>query len=532
MLQSLILAPLLFGQHFGTDAGLQYNPSFADFGAITESGSIQSAYGFPGVSWTAGTRPEDIITLGSIQQTGVGEFTFGQILNESGINLDGLILKDFPLLANSTLEQAADATNNDPDFLDNVLIDGNTVGEAISQGEGTKTLAQKLGIEKPLQDIQKVQDAVINKLNQWESQAIGAIPGLSAVPFARYPAQLANTSLAAISLFAKADLILDRAEKGVDNTVTGSDKEKTKFNTPCPFARQQACGHVELKDFVSTNMAGKRWINGKHQKVRGGSGVLGAIFGNKEPTGRLPFGPGSPFKLVLTKTDESTDKASFSAYFQLCEFLAGCTGYNIGPFPLYSVGIDGVIWMGVNPTDFGKVPFGFDPSVVGPPGSSTGVPPLYSPVGSNSGGIGDPGKCADANRSRPTYLWPAKGLFTSGFGQRSSPGGIGSSWHAGVDVAAPIGTSIIAGEGGEIIYSARRGGYGYTVMLRVECTGHVLLYGHNSRLLVRPGQPVKKGQVIALMGSTGISTGPHSHFEVRIGGEPVNPIHYLPPSGP
>ncbi|WP_299413324.1 peptidoglycan DD-metalloendopeptidase family protein, partial [Acaryochloris sp. IP29b_bin.148] len=84
-----------------------------------------------------------------------------------------------------------------------------------------------------------------------------------------------------------------------------------------------------------------------------------------------------------------------------------------------------------------------------------------------------------------------------------------------------------AGEGGFIEVSEYAGGLGYAVFLRVECTGHQLRYGHNSQLLVTPGQAVKKGQVIALMGSTGLSTGPHSHFEVRVGGVPVDPQHFL-----
>lgn len=542
MLNQLILIPLLFAQaptyQFGTDENFQsgqFNVSFSTFDAIEEPGQI--AIGPDRViSWEAGTRPEVLITLGDIQQTGAQDFSLGQIFTQGGTNIEDYVLADFPLLANSTLENAAEATGNDPEFLDNVLLDGDTIGEAIEKGDGGKTLAEKIGIDTPLKEIEKVQDTVIGKLEKWESEAIGKIPGLSAVPFARYPAQLANQSLASISLFAEADLILDAAEKGIDNTISGSDKEKTKFQTPCPFAQQQACGHIEFgRAFpVAKAMRGKRWINGKHQKVRGGSGALGAIFGNKEPTGRLPFGPGSPFKLVLTETNEQEDKASFSAYFQFCKFLAGCTGYNIGPFPLYSVtirpGKGGTVWLGVNPEDFGKIPIGFDPAVVSSPDGATSANPaaLYSQVGSAAtGGFGDEGRCADANRSRPTYLWPARGIKTSPFGPRPSPGGIGSTYHEGVDVAAPTGTPIVAGEGGIVEFSDYRGGLGYSVFMRVECTGHQLRYGHNSRLLVKPGQKVKKGQIIALMGSTGNSTGPHSHFEVRVGGYAVDPEIYL-----
>lgn len=537
MLNQLLLVPLLFGQPTPNQNLIDsynnappFNPSYDDFGSLSEDFNGPPING-KSVTATKGTQIKDLLTLGDIKQSGVGEYTFGQILGESGTSLEGLTLEDFPLLANTTLEQAADATNNDPDFLNNVLLDNNTVQEAIKAGDGDKTLAQKLGVEKPLKDIAKVQDAVIEKLNKWESEAIGAIPGLSAIPLARYPAQLANTSLAAISLFAKADIILDKAEKGIDNTVTGSEKEKTKFNTPCIFTRQQVCGHIELLDFVSVGLKGTRWINGKHQKVRGGHGVLGEVFDNKEPTGRLPFGPGSPFKLVLTETTEvdssSKERGTFSAYFRFCEFLAGCTPYVIGPFPLYSVSTEGVIWMGVNPTQFGEIPIGFDPAVSSPPGQGTG-PGLYSPVGSGPKGTGKKGECAQKSGKSIQYEWPAQGVITSFFGPRVPPCPRCSGWHGGLDVGAPYGTPIIAGEGGTIEFAGNAGGLGNAVYLRVECTGHLLIYGHNQRNNVKAGDKVRRGQQIAEMGSTGYSTGPHSHFTVKIGNDPVDPLYFLP----
>lgn len=525
-----LLLPLVMAQQFtGTDAGLQYSPSFADFGAITQSGGLNGVYGGRSLEWNVGDRPEDLLTLGDIDQLGVGDLTLQDISDRTGIDISTLTLEDYPLLADSSLEDVADAVGNDPAFLDTLLVSENkTVGEAISDGDGKKTLAETLGIDKPLKDIAKVQDAVIKKLTEYKNAAISEIPGLPQLPFAQYPAQLANQSLAAISFFAKADLILDKAEQGIDNTITGSEKEKTGFQTPCPpFS---PCGHVELKDSVSVNMAGKRWINGKHQKVRGGSGALGAIFENKEPTGRLPFGPGSPFKLVLTGTNELTDKASFSAYFKYETLLAGSTGYNIGPFPLYTAGIDGSIWLGVNPTQFGQIPIGFDPAVgqgtdLSNPG---GRPGLYSPVGSGPKGVGKKGECASKNKGgRIKYLYPAKGVTTSLFGWRGRPCAGCSSFHNGLDVAAPVGTPIIAGEGGTVIDAGWMGGLGNAVFIQIECTGHILGYGHNIRNNVKIGEKVKKGQQIAEMGSTGLSTGPHSHFIVRVNGRAVDPLIYL-----
>lgn len=525
-----LLLPLVMAQQFtGTDAGLQYSPSFADFGAITQSGGLNGVYGGRSLEWNVGDRPEDLLTLGDIDQLGVGDLTLQDISDRTGIDISTLTLEDYPLLADSSLEDVADAVGNDPAFLDTLLVSENkTVGEAISDGDGKKTLAETLGIDKPLKDIAKVQDAVIKKLTEYKNAAISEIPGLPQLPFAQYPAQLANQSLAAISFFAKADLILDKAEQGIDNTVTGSEKEKTGFQTPCPpFS---PCGHVELKDSVSVNMAGKRWINGKHQKVRGGSGALGAIFENKEPTGRLPFGPGSPFKLVLTGTNELTDKASFSAYFKYETLLAGSTGYNIGPFPLYTAGINGSIWLGVNPAQFGQIPIGFDPAVGQgtdlsntAPGSAFGLP---SPTGSK--GSGAKNKCQSRDKSRPNYIWPAPGPITSYYApSRVHPIYGTPRPHYGIDIGNGFGTPLVAIEAGQVIYAGTASGFGLLLEIRDACTGNILRYGHLQKFYVSQGQEVRKGQPVGEMGSTGLSTGPHLHFEIWTNGSPINPLFFL-----
>lgn len=525
-----LIIPLLLSQQIaGTDFNLQFSPSFADFGAITQSGGLGGVYGGRSLEWQVGDRPEDLLTLGDIDSLGAGDLTLSTISQRTGIDINTLTLEDFPLLANSTLTDAADAVGNDPQFLDTLLInEGRTIGEVIDNGDGKKkTLAQSLGIDKPLKDIAKVQDAVIKKLTDYKNAAISAIPGLPQLPFASYPAQLANTSLAAISLLAKADLILDSAEQGIDNTVTGSEQEKTKFNTPCPPL--SPCGHVELKDSISVGMAGKRFINGKHQKVRGGKGVLGAVFSNKEPTGRLPFGPGSPFKLVLTGTDESKDEASFSAYFQYCAFLAGCTGYNIGPFPLYTAGIDGHIWLGVNPTQFGQIPIGFDPAAgQGLPDDGVargfGKPNPFGPKGD-----GKPNQCnGSKTNGRPSYVMPTNGPVTSAFGYRTHPisGAIGS-FHSGVDFGVPHGSPTVASQAGVVTFAGWAGGYGNYIKIRDSCTGISMNYGHLSKMYVRQGQEVKQGQQVGAIGSTGNSTGPHLHFETQVGKEYVDPWRYL-----
>ncbi|MGE7650473.1 peptidoglycan DD-metalloendopeptidase family protein [Peribacillus frigoritolerans] len=111
---------------------------------------------------------------------------------------------------------------------------------------------------------------------------------------------------------------------------------------------------------------------------------------------------------------------------------------------------------------------------------------------------------------------------TSNFGLRNSPGGIGSTNHKGVDWAAPAGTRIPSQTGGRVTFSGVRGGYGNAVIVNGG-GGYEYLYGHNSKNLVSVGQNVTRGQTIGLVGSTGNSTGPHVHFEVRKNGVAINP---------
>lgn len=127
---------------------------------------------------------------------------------------------------------------------------------------------------------------------------------------------------------------------------------------------------------------------------------------------------------------------------------------------------------------------------------------------------------ANASTAVASLGLPTRGRISSRFGRR---------WgrlHAGVDIAAPTGTPIYAAKAGKVSYSGYRGGYGKLVEIN-HGDGLVTRYGHCSKLLVSSGKRVKKGQLIALVGNTGNSTGPHLHFEVRINGKPVDPLKWL-----
>lgn len=140
-----------------------------------------------------------------------------------------------------------------------------------------------------------------------------------------------------------------------------------------------------------------------------------------------------------------------------------------------------------------------------------------------------PAEALPAGRNAPpppdevydTLLMPTYGTVNSGFGPRNG------SFHDGIDIGAPEGTPIVAVEGGEVVYSDKLRGYGNMVILR-HAGGVVSVYAHNQINLVREGQHVTRGEVIAKVGSSGRVTGPHLHFEIRKNNTAQNPLLFLP----
>ena len=125
-------------------------------------------------------------------------------------------------------------------------------------------------------------------------------------------------------------------------------------------------------------------------------------------------------------------------------------------------------------------------------------------------------------------IYPVRGRISSRFGPRIHPKTQEQKNHLGIDIVARSGSPVAATADGRVVFSGNRKGYGKVIVIN-HGFGFQTIYAHNSHLSVRSGSPVKRGQVIARVGSTGHTTGPHLHYEVRKNGEPIDPRPYLQP---
>lgn len=146
--------------------------------------------------------------------------------------------------------------------------------------------------------------------------------------------------------------------------------------------------------------------------------------------------------------------------------------------------------------------------------------------GGNSGGGGSSGGGSATSLSNLQWPVPSCTLITSRFGYRVAPTTGASTYHGGLDIGAGMGASIVSAGAGDVIYAGANGGYGNCVMID-HGNGVVTVYAHMSSIGVSYGQYVTAGQYVGAVGSTGVSTGPHCHFEIRINGAQTDPAAYF-----
>ena len=123
-------------------------------------------------------------------------------------------------------------------------------------------------------------------------------------------------------------------------------------------------------------------------------------------------------------------------------------------------------------------------------------------------------------------IWPVRGYVSAYFRYRKDPFTGTKTFHKGIDISTPVGTPIVAPADGIVAAKARKGGYGNFLIIKHKF-GYTTRYGHLQRFNVKKGQLIKRGDVIAYVGSSGKSTGPHLHYEVSRNGQAENPLHYI-----
>jgi murein DD-endopeptidase MepM/ murein hydrolase activator NlpD len=133
-------------------------------------------------------------------------------------------------------------------------------------------------------------------------------------------------------------------------------------------------------------------------------------------------------------------------------------------------------------------------------------------------------------RDHTPSIVPVQGWFVSGYGYRLDPFTGTIKMHEGIDLAGPVGSPIVAPASGTVQSVVEKPGFGLTIEIN-HGYGYTTFYAHCQRANVTEGSVVKRGDIIAFLGDTGKSTGPHLHYEVRVSGVPVNPLHYILTSG-
>jgi hypothetical protein len=317
-------------------------PPIQGDGGFESSSEVNNAAGYNlSRSWVTGQTPDQYLKLGDLQTS-----LYPQIFNLYSIGQ--ITHLDVQQVALSALESAAWQRIDDLvaaiPGLGNLSIQQMPAIDALLKKAGTppfnpnSSLGQLLQTQPELgqlnlgelgkgldnfaiADIPGLQNAPLQNLANWENTKIAGVPGLADVPLAQMP-----SPINAVGMIGKVDVVYGAKERDRNNTISGSHEEG--FQVAC----KENCAHVEMAG--DSALYGKQWISGKYQKVKGGSGILGAVNAGKEPTGRHPFG--DVFKVAVWDVDESSGEASTALFFRICKRGIpdlGCTPYFLGPVP-------------------------------------------------------------------------------------------------------------------------------------------------------------------------------------------------------
>jgi hypothetical protein len=327
-------------------------PGIASSGNFQANSQIIQQLGYnPSRQWNQGQKPSSFLSLGDFQDTfKLQNLDLAQITKASGINTLSASLDKFGIMSKQSLDSLKKAVPNLGDFpVEQVLPVKDLITQSVGSFDATKTLNQLLAQSPQLGDISlanldlskyKVADipnldiTQLGAFKDWQSVKIQDIPGLAKVPFSNFPdsPQINGQTVGTV------DVVFGAAEHSRNRSISGSNKEG--FGVPC----DKGCGHIELSGGA---ILGRQWASGKYQEVKGGQGILGAVNGGKEPTGRHPFG--EAFKVAIWDVSETNGTASMAMFFRICSrgtIDLGCTPYFLGPVPLMTFHEGDAIFLG------------------------------------------------------------------------------------------------------------------------------------------------------------------------------------------
>ncbi|MCM1985095.1 D-alanyl-D-alanine carboxypeptidase family protein [Lyngbya confervoides] len=343
--------------------------SFGDFkleesGAIAAlpelSASLKEADATTRYEWVEGDSLANVLNLGDIGYLKPEDMTIEEVSKKTDIDLEQVALSNVQLLGLQTVGSLSEAIPGLPDMpvkaiqpiADLVERAGKSYVKAWLLKNADAPLAKLLKVDPLLKDkklkdlaleqfgigaIPGLKETPIGNFKDWQKAKIADIPGLEKLPISQFPLGMVLNPSSVVGIV---DVVYGPNESTASyKPITGSEAEG--FKVPC---LQQNCAYLELRDPLGKDapLHQARWIKGGQpevggQMVKGGSGLLGTAFGGKEPTGRMPFGPTSNMKVVLTDANESEGTAKLSIYLRVEKEPFGKTPFIFGPIPFMTV---------------------------------------------------------------------------------------------------------------------------------------------------------------------------------------------------
>ncbi|PZD70583.1 Murein DD-endopeptidase MepM [Acaryochloris thomasi RCC1774] len=529
------------------------NLTFRDLPPADTGGEIQIPGG-PGIHWERGESPSDYLPVGVIMDgLGVGDLTLNDIGDAVGVSPGKYTLDDLFPMQWQTLQHLVDAVPELPNYrVADVkpIFDalGGQYADSLIVNLPTDALSKTIPnlVDYSIHDIPNLANTPLDHFDRAGWSEIYGIPGLEDLPFSKYPTALKTP------FWAKVDVVYGDKESTRRDTITGSVQENS-WSVPC----EQPCAYLEMTNAhtASGNLSkfgyhGKHYIAGDFQKVKGGwAGQESNWVGGYEPAGQLPFGDFA--KVSAAGLTEQKGKGELRLNFRYCERSFGvtkaCTPYGVHngivstPFmPFKETGIIPVMALTGAPANNGS-PSKEDKADVDKTdptktekGGSNPIKGINPPkIGSSEQGQSSttppPAAEDECKYDGQAMYKPVAGPITSGYGYRTHPISGQRRLHGGMDIGAPHGMAIGAAECGEVVFAGWHGAAAGNVVTIDHGGGIKTQYLHICAgcFFVKVGAQMERGEKIARVGSTGNSTGPHLHFNVKQNGTNKDPANYL-----